>query len=109
MAKKKTAKKTVARADESPEVQSPTAPVEAAQPSEAAQPQPATAPVEKATGVEASQQEPTPATSPEKPSSHTVYDPKGNPHRTYSRDVHGPEFEKLAHQYVSSRPGWSVR
>jgi len=39
----------------------------------------------------------------------SVHDPKGNLHRTYSKAVHGDNFQDLANTYVSSRPGWTVK
>lgn len=39
----------------------------------------------------------------------TVLDPQGNPHRTYSLAIHGDNFKELAEQFVSVRPGWTVR
>ena len=38
-----------------------------------------------------------------------VCDPHGHPHRTYSLEVHGENFRALAEQYVSARPGWSLK
>ena len=41
----------------------------------------------------------------------TVHDPHGNPHRTYSKEVHGDNFRQLAEQFVShpDRRGWTVK
>lgn len=39
----------------------------------------------------------------------TVYDPRGNAHRTYSASIHGEGFKELAEEYVSRRPGWTAR
>ena len=38
-----------------------------------------------------------------------VRDPHGHPHRTYSLEMHGENFRKLAEQYISVRPGWSLK
>ena len=39
----------------------------------------------------------------------TVYDPHGNPHRIFSREVHGDEFADKAQQFISWREGWTAR
>ncbi len=38
-----------------------------------------------------------------------VCDVKGNPARTYSLSVHGPDFRKLAEEFASKHEGWTVR
>ena len=38
-----------------------------------------------------------------------VYDPRGNPHRRYSLEHHGERYAELAAEYISDRPGWTVR
>lgn len=40
----------------------------------------------------------------------TVFDPRGNPHRTYSLDIHGENYRQLAEQFIShpDRKGWTV-
>lgn len=38
-----------------------------------------------------------------------VYDPRGNAHRTYSKEVHGEKFADLAAEFIADRKGWTVR
>jgi hypothetical protein len=39
----------------------------------------------------------------------TVCDMRGNPHRTYTLEIHGSRFRELAEMFISDRPGWFLR
>lgn len=39
----------------------------------------------------------------------TVCDKRGNPHRTYTLEIHGSRFRELAEMFISDRPGWFLR
>jgi hypothetical protein len=55
------------------------------------------------------EQEARPTTAPEGAKAVVVLDPHKHPHRTYSQAAHGENFRALAEQYVSARPGWSLK
>jgi hypothetical protein len=50
-----------------------------------------------------------PAKASDEATAVVVLDPHKHPHRTYSKAVHGDNFRALAEQYVSVRPGWSLK
>lgn len=39
----------------------------------------------------------------------SVYDAKGNVVRTYSKEVHGDNFEKLAESFIADRANYSIK